>query len=207
MLMILMCLDSVLVEKWVRYAELNFWCAICFWSIRAYYWELDQINVRSVLYVERSFDPYMPCLILEKLLMLLCRTQRRRRWKPLCSAVHEQYQWLLVKRPRVHCLNACNQRVLCSNSCQASFSFPLLISPCQTQRFNLKRAWTTVTLVRSSACVLWNFNWFFIAKRTWNHTCLGSILAEGILMIFHFSTFISIDFQYYFILFINWKIS
>lgn len=65
MLMILMPLDFNLVENWVRYDELNFWCALCFGSICSCYEVLAWINHRSMFYAMRAFDPSHFCLILE----------------------------------------------------------------------------------------------------------------------------------------------
>lgn len=50
----------------MRYANLNFWYALCFWSIHACYLELDQINVRFILLASRQFDWCIVCMILEK---------------------------------------------------------------------------------------------------------------------------------------------
>lgn len=155
MLMIPMSLDSDLVKKWVIYVNLNFWYANCFHSIRACYLELDQINVGFVFYVKRSFDPYTPCLILEIFLMLLRRTQRRRRWKPPFSTVLEQYHMPLVRALGLYCRSAHNLCVLRSNPLHDMFEIPIpFYFPNQNAAFYACRAYNHWNLCSNPGIVI-----------------------------------------------------
>lgn len=75
----LICLLLNLVEKRVCYMNFKFWFQKHFSSIRAYKWELDQMNRIFEFYVARRFYPCMIRWILEKNVESPPESNRRRR--------------------------------------------------------------------------------------------------------------------------------